>query len=171
MWDYDSPYEVMLFTKDGKDLIVHMNKSGYVFVLDRTTGNIENIWPISDVKNFVKDIDKKTGELIGRVELPMDRRRLICPSTFGGRNWNSGAYNPKTDCGTTTCSTSVDTSNQSREKTIPRIMALRIVALMISADWSWHPTVASPAVSMPAIQSPASANGRMRWMCPASPAS
>ena len=34
-WDYDSPYEMMLFKKDGKDLIVHMNKSGYVFVLDK----------------------------------------------------------------------------------------------------------------------------------------
>ena len=33
VWDYDTPYEVMLFKKDGKDLIVHMNKSGYVFVL------------------------------------------------------------------------------------------------------------------------------------------
>ena len=96
MWDYDSPYEVMLFKKDGKDLIVHMNKSGYVFVLDKNTGNIENIWPISDLKNFVKDIDRKTGELIGRVELPMNKETLICPSTFGARSWNSGAYNPKT---------------------------------------------------------------------------
>jgi alcohol dehydrogenase (cytochrome c) len=96
VWDYDSPYEVVLFKKDGKDLIVHMNKSGYAFVLDKKDGSIENIWPISDVKNFVKDIDKKTGELIGRVELPMNQETLICPSTFGGRSWNSGAYNPKT---------------------------------------------------------------------------
>jgi alcohol dehydrogenase (cytochrome c) len=62
VWDYDSPYEVLLFKKEGKDLIVHMNKSGYAFVLDKSDGSIENIWPISDVKNFVKDIDKKTGE-------------------------------------------------------------------------------------------------------------
>src|SRR5579883_2017542 len=86
VWDYDSPYEVLLFKKDGKDLIVHMNKSGYAFVLDKGNGNIENIWPISDVKNFVKDIDPKTGKLIGRVELPMNKETLICPSTFGGRS-------------------------------------------------------------------------------------
>jgi alcohol dehydrogenase (cytochrome c) len=95
VWDYDSPYEVLLFKKDGKDLIVHMNKSGYVFVLNKNDGSIDNIWPISDLKNFVKDIDRKTGELIGRVELPMNQETLICPSTFGGRSWNSGAYNPK----------------------------------------------------------------------------
>ena len=86
----------MLFKKDGKDFIVHMNKSGYVFVLDKKTGNIENIWPISDLKNFVKDIDRKTGKLVERVELTMNKETLICPSTFGARSWNSGAYNPKT---------------------------------------------------------------------------
>lgn len=96
VWDYDSPYEVMLFKKDGKDLIVHMNKSGYVFVLDKNTGNIDNIWPATTNINFVKEIDKKTGELKGRVELPMNQETLICPSTFGARSWNSGAYNPKT---------------------------------------------------------------------------
>jgi len=96
VWDYDSPYEVMLFKKDGKDLIVHLNKSGYVFVLGKNDGNIENIWPLSDVINFVKGIDKRTGELIGRVQLPMNQETLICPSTFGARSWNSGAYNPKT---------------------------------------------------------------------------
>ena len=80
----------------GKDLIVHFNKSGYVFVLDKNTGNIENVWPISDLKNFVKDIDRKTGNLIERVDLTMNKETLICPSTFGARSWNSGAYNPKT---------------------------------------------------------------------------
>ena len=83
-WDYDAPYEVMLFKKDGKDLIVHLNKSGYVFVLDKNTGNIENIWPLSDLKNFVKDIDRKTGKLDrtrraddeqGDADLPVHVRR------------------------------------------------------------------------------------------------
>jgi alcohol dehydrogenase (cytochrome c) len=95
-WDYDAPYEVMLFKKDGKDVIVRLNKSGYVFELDKNTGNIENIWPLSDLRNFVKDIDRKTGRLIERVELTMNKETLICPSTFGARSWNSGAYNPKT---------------------------------------------------------------------------
>src|SRR5258707_12049357 len=87
-WDYDSPYEVMLFKKNGKDLIVHMNKRGKVFVLEKYNGIIENIWPISDIKNFVKDIDRENGELIGRVELAMNQETLICPSTFGGASWD-----------------------------------------------------------------------------------
>ncbi len=94
VWDYDAPWEVMLFKKDGKDLIVHMNKSGYVFVLDKKDGSVENVWPASDIINFAK-IDKH-GDMTNRVELTMNQETLICPSTFGGRSWNSGAYNPKT---------------------------------------------------------------------------
>jgi alcohol dehydrogenase (cytochrome c) len=95
VWDFDSPWEVMLFKRNGKDTIVHMNKSGYVFVLDELNGDVENVWPLTpNLYNFAK-IDK-AGEMSDRIELPMDKETLICPSTFGGRSWNSGAYNPKT---------------------------------------------------------------------------
>jgi alcohol dehydrogenase (cytochrome c) len=94
VWDYDSPWEVMLFKKNGKDMIVHMNKSGYVFVIDQKNGDVENVWPSSDIYNFAK-IDKH-GNMSDRRELVTDKETLICPSTFGGRSWNSGAYNPKT---------------------------------------------------------------------------
>ena len=84
VWDYDSAYEVMLYKKDGKDLIVHVNKSGYVFVLDKNDGKIENIWPLSDVKNFLKDIDqenrrvdrpRRTADEPGDADLPVHLRR------------------------------------------------------------------------------------------------
>lgn len=97
VWDYDSAYEVMLFKKGGKDVIVHPHKSGFVFVLDKANGNIENIWRLSETINFVKDIDKKTGELIGRNDPPPGKDTLICPSAFGARSWNPGSYSPKTN--------------------------------------------------------------------------
>lgn len=96
VWDYDSPYESMLFKKDGKDLLVHLNKSGFVFVLDKKNGDIDNVWRLSNTMNFAKDIDKKTGELIGRVDPPVGKETKICPSAFGARSWNSGSYSPKT---------------------------------------------------------------------------
>jgi alcohol dehydrogenase (cytochrome c) len=43
VWDYDSAYEALLFKKDGTDLLVHLNKSGFVFVLDKNSGKLENI--------------------------------------------------------------------------------------------------------------------------------
>ena len=96
VWDYDSTYEALLFKKDGKDLLVHLNKSGFVFVLDKNNGDIENIWRLSETLNFAKDIDKKTGELIGRIDPEIGKTTMVCPSGFGARNWNSGAYSPKT---------------------------------------------------------------------------
>jgi alcohol dehydrogenase (cytochrome c) len=96
VWDYDSAYEALLFKKDGKDLLVHLNKSGFVFVLDKNSGKLENIWRLSETINFARDIDPKSGQLIGRIELPMGKSTLICPSPLGARSWNSGAYNPKT---------------------------------------------------------------------------
>src|SRR5713101_4070284 len=59
VWDYDSAYESLLFKKDGKDLLVHLNKSGFVFVLNKESSSIENIWRLSESFNFAKDIDPK----------------------------------------------------------------------------------------------------------------
>jgi alcohol dehydrogenase (cytochrome c) len=96
VWDYDSAYEAIFVQKNGKDLIGHPNKSGFVFVLGKQDGRIENIWRLSDTINFVKDIDPSTGELVGRVDPPVGKTTLICPAAFGARSWNAGAYNPKT---------------------------------------------------------------------------
>ena len=96
VWDYDSAYEPLFFQKNGKDLIVHLNKSGFVFVLGRQDGRIENVWRLSNTINFVKNIDPTTGELAGRVDPPVGKTTLICPAAFGARSWNPGAYNPKT---------------------------------------------------------------------------
>jgi alcohol dehydrogenase (cytochrome c) len=72
----------MLFKKDGKDLIVHMNKSGCVRAGQNTATSTTSGRATTNI-NFVKEIDKKTGDVKGRVELPMNQETLICPSTFG----------------------------------------------------------------------------------------
>lgn len=95
-FDYDSVYEALIVKKDGKDVIVHLNKSGFVFVMDKKDGKLENVWPLSQTYNFVKTIDPKTGELIGRKEFPIGKESLLCPYLLGTRSWNAGAYNPKT---------------------------------------------------------------------------
>src|SRR5207302_10249923 len=97
-WDYDSGLgESLVLDRDGKKLLVHQNKSGFVFVLDRTNGKIENVWPMNHVYNWVKTINPKTGELIGRnPPREVGKPKFICPWIAGGRRWNSGSYSPKT---------------------------------------------------------------------------
>ena len=66
-WDFDSaPGEFVSIDRDGKQYMVHPNKSGFIFVYDRADAKVENVWPIVQNYNFVKGIDPKTGELIGR---------------------------------------------------------------------------------------------------------
>lgn len=120
VWDYDSPYEALLFKRDGKDLLVHLNKSGFVFVLDKNNGNIENIWRLSETINFVKDIDKKTGELIGRVDPEVGKPTLICPWAGGARSWNAGAYSPKTGLWYTAANELCGTLTPVMQKTDPK---------------------------------------------------
>jgi alcohol dehydrogenase (cytochrome c) len=96
VWDYDSAYEALLIDKDGRDLLVHLNKGGFVFVMDKRDGKLENVWRFSRHINWVDGIDPKTGELIGRHDHRMGEEMTQCPASSGGRQWNPGAYSPKT---------------------------------------------------------------------------
>jgi alcohol dehydrogenase (cytochrome c) len=97
-WDFDSAVgEFLMIDRDGRKLVVHPNKGGFVFVYDRANAKVQNVWRIAKNINFVKDIDPKTGELIGRRDLSLGAvSPPLCPAIPGGVSWNSGSYSPKT---------------------------------------------------------------------------
>lgn len=96
-WDFDSAVgEFISIDRDGKKLFAHPNKGGFIFVYDRADAKLENVWKLVDNINFVKDIDPKTGALIGRRDLVGGKHTNLCPAIAGGISWNSGTYNPKT---------------------------------------------------------------------------
>jgi alcohol dehydrogenase (cytochrome c) len=97
-WDFDAaPGEFLMLDKDGQKLVVHANKSGYIFVYDRSA-NVKNVWNLVNASNFVKNIDPKTGELIGRRDFAAGKVAdgPLCPFIGGGVSWNSGSFNPET---------------------------------------------------------------------------
>lgn len=96
-WDFDSALgEFMMIDRGGKKYMVHVNKSGFIFVYDRANAKVENVWPIVHNYNFVKGIDPKTGELIGRRDFSAGpQQEPLCPAIAGGVSWNSGSYSPK----------------------------------------------------------------------------
>jgi alcohol dehydrogenase (cytochrome c) len=96
VWDYDAAYEALELEYKGKDVLVHLNKSGFVFVLDKKKGSVENVWPLAENINFVDGIDPKTGKLGKRLPMPTGKETTICPYLLGARSWNHGAYNPQT---------------------------------------------------------------------------
>jgi len=97
-WDFDSSVgEFVSIDRDGKKYFVHANKGGYIFVYDRADASkIENVYNIVKASNFVKSIDPKTGELIGRRDMTEGKQKDLCPAIMGGVSWNAGSYNPQT---------------------------------------------------------------------------
>ncbi len=99
VWDWDSAYECVLIDRaiDGvlRKLLVHPNKGGYTWVLDRTNGQFINAWRLTENLNWITGIDDK-GRLLGRNEPLEGKPTLICPSVSGGRSWNHGSFSPKT---------------------------------------------------------------------------
>jgi len=101
-WDMDSPFERVLIDAkiDGKPrhlLVTVAGKNGIAFALDRDTG--EFIWAKDTiVQNVVTGIDENGTVHINENLIPsaLHDEKLICPSVWGGKSWQAGAYSPLT---------------------------------------------------------------------------
>ena len=93
-WDYDSAYEIMTIEKGGKDHLVHLNKGGFVTVLDKATMKPTNVWQFAKNVNWVKGVNPKTGALIEPLRPNTEEDITFCPSLLGARSWQHAAYNP-----------------------------------------------------------------------------
>ena len=95
-WDSDATLgEFILADVDGKKLMIHQAKSGWVFVYDRTNGHIVNTWSINEYHTSYTGVDAKTGELANRNPPVTADKHMFCPSFVGGRSWNAGSYDPE----------------------------------------------------------------------------
>ena len=74
-------------------------KTGVVYTLDRETG--EFLWARPTVtQNVISAIDGATGAVTENAELIFaaeGQEVLACPSWFGGKDWEAGAYSPRTN--------------------------------------------------------------------------
>lgn len=97
--DFDSTTEPMLIDLPVagrmRKLVVHSNKGGMTFVLDRATGQFLTGYDHADVVNWNKGLDAK-GRLLEVVKLEKGVEKLICPSLYGSRAANHGAFSPRT---------------------------------------------------------------------------
>jgi alcohol dehydrogenase (cytochrome c) len=99
-WDYDSNWEPVLMDRvvNGRmrKLLVHINKGGFSWVLDRVTGEVVGTYPDNENINWVKGVSQ-SGELIGRHDVVENEPAWnVCPSNLGGKSWNHTAYSPRT---------------------------------------------------------------------------
>jgi lanthanide-dependent methanol dehydrogenase len=101
-FDYDSVNESILLdlVLDGKlrKVLVRPERNGYVYVIDRGTGQVLSAKPFGHV-NSSKGIDLKTGRYIPVKEKEPkvgEVVRDICPAAPGAKDWQPSAFSPRT---------------------------------------------------------------------------
>ncbi len=74
-------------------------KTGIVYTLDRETG--EFLWATPTIaQNVISDINGATGAVTENSELvftSVGQEVLTCPHASGGKDWEAGAYSPRTN--------------------------------------------------------------------------
>jgi alcohol dehydrogenase (cytochrome c) len=97
-WDAQSiPVLVDLdFAGRRRKLLLHANRNGFFYVLDRTTGEFLRAKPFVDKLTWASGVDAKGRpiEVPGMEPAPNGTR--VCPSVRGASNWMAPSYNPDT---------------------------------------------------------------------------
>jgi len=100
--DWDNINEMILLDLewDGKPrkVLVHPGRTGFVYVIDRTTGEVLSAKPFHAL-TAVTGVDLKTGRIQYNSEKePINNRvvRDICPTAPGSKDWNPSAFSHKT---------------------------------------------------------------------------
>jgi alcohol dehydrogenase (cytochrome c) len=93
VWDYDGVNENILFDRDGRKLLGHFDKNGYLFVLDRSTGQLVRASPFARVTWGT--IDGASGQRSVKLT-PTSAGVEICPGPAGAKEWPHAAFSPAT---------------------------------------------------------------------------
>lgn len=102
-YDYDSVNEMvqaeLKVNGEKKKVIMHADKNGFFYVIDRTNGKLLAANQFAKKVNWADRIDLATGR---PVESELTRKFRagekieVWPSALGGKNWMPMSYNPKT---------------------------------------------------------------------------
>jgi lanthanide-dependent methanol dehydrogenase len=102
LWDHDSIGESILLdaTIDGKTrkVMAHVNKNGYLYIIDRTNGEVISAHPFVPLNEILK-VDLKTGrpEYNPALEPHVGKATVgVCPTQLGGKDWQPSSYSPET---------------------------------------------------------------------------
>lgn len=102
LWDHDEINENILLDLeiDGqiRKVLVHPGRNGYMYVLDRTNGELVSA-ETYDTVTVILGVDKKTGRAKPNPEKHPALGKLIewvCPAPPGAKDWQPSAWSPRT---------------------------------------------------------------------------
>ena len=100
--DYDGVNEQLLldmpFDGQMRKVLVHIDRNGYVYVIDRHSGQVLSADPFGAV-NSSKGVDLQSGRLIVNEDKSTHVGRMthdICPTASGAKDWEPSSFSPDT---------------------------------------------------------------------------
>jgi alcohol dehydrogenase (cytochrome c) len=100
--DYDGVNENILVDMDWKGsprkVLVHPDRNGYLYLLDRETGELLSAEPYHSITS-TKGVDIKSGRLIYETSKKPSQDRYVkdvCPAPPGAKDWQPAAFSHKT---------------------------------------------------------------------------
>lgn len=96
--DMETSFERVLVDLDEQQLMVTVGKDGIMWKLDRATGKFIDFVE-TQYQNLFLPLDRSTGRLQYRqdiIDAKIGDPVSVCPSIYGGHNWQSAAYSPET---------------------------------------------------------------------------
>jgi alcohol dehydrogenase (cytochrome c) len=99
MNDYDATETPVLidtvFEGKPRNLLIEANRNGFVYLLDRKSGEFLRATQFAQTQNWAKGINSK-GRPIRTELMPSAQGTRMCPSYAGGTNWYSPTYSERT---------------------------------------------------------------------------
>jgi len=100
LWDWDAQQPPVLIDLawEGRPrkLLLHANRNGFFYVLDRTDGTLLLAKPFVTKLTWAKGIDAAGRPLLEPDQTPTAEGRTVCPAVEGATNWFSTAFAPAT---------------------------------------------------------------------------
>ena len=79
-----------------RKVVLHANRNGFFYVLDRVTGQYLRATRLVDKLDWATDIDAKGRPILVPGKDPTPTGNRVCPGVRGGTNWMAPTYNPTT---------------------------------------------------------------------------
>jgi alcohol dehydrogenase (cytochrome c) len=94
LWDYDGVNENILFDNGGRRLLAHFDRNGYMYVLDRTTGQPVTVAPFGERITWGR-YDAASRHFTD-LRPPVPGGAEVCPGPAGAKEWPHASYSGST---------------------------------------------------------------------------
>jgi alcohol dehydrogenase (cytochrome c) len=100
VWDWDAQQPPVLVDTNWqgqpRKLLIHANRNGFFYVLDRTNGKFLLGKPFVKALTWASGLTPEGRPILIPNQEPIPDGRRVCPSIDGASNWYSTSYNPVT---------------------------------------------------------------------------